>query len=509
MTLWIIAPVLLLFLLSCNGEETGQATSEVTPTSSQQEVATPTSSQQEVVAPTSSQQEVVTPPSSPEAASPTPKRRPTDYREPNFPCGPSFGPSYEFFPDFVLWTPDSSHLVFSHGGAIFKVGADGADTDIEEVVNANRDSIVPGGSPELNYGSHASLSPNGARLIYSSCQFLTDYDVAEWPRQRLQEEGTDWYEWGKYHYEIGLVDIDGGGQQRLTNNRWLDHYPVWSPSGNRIAFVSESSYRWNDFRREVVNWDEPLLYTMSVDGSDVQQIGPQSGGIAITPPVWSPDGERLAFVVNEIDEESRWSGLRDLYTVRTDGSELVKIGLAGERGRSALTTVATWSPDSQRLAFASYDGEEWLIQTARFDGTDLKEIWRIDPNNASISWIWSVLEVSWSPDGSEILFASGEAYVIHADGSGFRNLGIPAPRERGAYMRVAWSPDGSEIAVYRPGLQLFTVSRDGTDLRVIAEAGRNGWLQVAQPEAATDPATSTPDPALPKPTATPPGLGQG
>ena len=165
---------------------------------------------------------------------------------------------------------------------------------------------------------------------------------------------------------------------------------------------------------------------MSVDGSDVQQIGPQSGGIAITPPVWSPDGERLAFVVNEIDEESRWSGLRDLYTVRTDGSELVKIGLAGERGRSALTTVATWSPDSQRLAFASYDGEEWLIQTARFDGTDLKEIWRIDPNNASISWIWSVLEVSWSPDGSEILFASGEAYVIHADGSGFRNLGIPA-----------------------------------------------------------------------------------
>ena len=505
MTLWIIAPVLLLFFLSCNGEETGQATSEVTPTSSQQEVATPTSSPQEVVAPTSSQQEVVTPPSSPEAASPTPKRRPTDYREPNFPCGPSFGPSYEFFPDFVLWTPDSSHLVFSHGGTIFKVGADGADTDIEEVVNANRNSIVPGGSPKLEYGSHASLSPDGARLIYSSCQFLTDYDVAESPLQRLQEEGTDWYEWGKYHYELGLVDIDGGGQQRLTNNRWLDHYPVWSPSGDRIAFVSESS-RWNDLRRETVAWDEPLLYTMSVDGSDVQQIGPQSGGVAVMPPVWSPDGERLAFVVNESDEESRSSGFRDLYTVRTDGSELVKISRAGERGRSALTTVATWSPDSQRLAFASYDGEEWLIQTARFDGTDLKEIWRIDPNDASISWIWSVLEVSWSPDGSEILFASGEAYVIHADGSGFRNFGSPALREKGVYMRVAWSPDGSKIAVYRPGLHLLTVARDGTNLRVLVEADQNGDLQPAQstkPEATTDP---EPDPTA---TAPPPGLGQG
>ena len=39
------------------------------------------------------------------------------------------------------------------------------------------------------------------------------------------------------------------------------------------------------------------LYTMSADGSDVQIIASQLIGVALYPPVWSPDGQRLAFVV--------------------------------------------------------------------------------------------------------------------------------------------------------------------------------------------------------------------
>ena len=47
--------------------------------------------------------------------------------------------------------------------------------------------------------------------------------------------------------------------------------------------------------------------------------------------------------------------------------------------------------------------------------------------------------------------------------------------------RAAWSPDGSRIAIYQPGYRepdytLYTMSRDGTDLRVLVEKDANGNL---------------------------------
>ena len=42
--------------------------------------------------------------------------------------------------------------------------------------------------------------------------------------------------------------------------------------------------------------------------------------------------------------------------------------------------------------------------------------------------------------------------------------------------QAAWSPDGSRIAIYEPGYTLYTMSRDGTDMRVLAEKDANGNL---------------------------------
>ena len=71
-------------------------------------------------------------------------------------------------------------------------------------------------------------------IIYTSCQFSTEH---EYERESYIQDGLDFSEREKYHYEIALSAADGNNQQRITHNRELDHYPVWSPDGSRVAFI--------------------------------------------------------------------------------------------------------------------------------------------------------------------------------------------------------------------------------------------------------------------------------
>ena len=355
---------------------------------------------------------------------------------------------------FLNWSPDGARLIFDYGKSINVVDAEG--TQVRELA-----IVDPSGSPAFSF--YADMSPDGTRVVYSTCEFT-----------RLRNGRLT------HVYEIAAINLDGTGQGRLTDNSYTDGVPSWSPDGSHIAFVGSGR-----------------LYTMAADGSGIQQVVPvhklREGSdetkevreIHLAPPVWSPDGERLAFLVDEV--VSRIGGRWVLYIVRTDGTELTRIAEA--------VVPPVWSPDGEFLTFVraseideSGEREEIGehekvigIYTVRADGTDMRQL--LAPQSAE----WNVTQIALSPDGSELLIVSEQqALIIQADGTGLRSFELPGHPE--AWRQVAWSPDGSRIAVFvssdstkRGPPQIYTVARDGSDRRDLIRVDDDGNLVPANP----------------------------
>ena len=232
--------------------------------------------------------------------------------------------------DLVQWNPDGTHVTFTHGRNVYVAAVDG--TRVRQLVDPaprGYGGSQPGGSADrIGQMSVISVSPDGANLVYSTCEYPEPERASRTGGSPLTERD--------FQYDIALVPVDGGEPRRLTNHRAYDNYPVWSPDGTRIAFLSARNLdpAFGSFLR-------PHLYTMAPDGSDVRRLSDGLTWVVNHSPQWSPDGERLAFVAVEGSGETR---AQNLYTIRADGTNLRRLGPA--------ISGPSWSPDGRRLAFA-------------------------------------------------------------------------------------------------------------------------------------------------------------
>ena len=150
---------------------------------------------------------------------------------------------------------------------------------------------------------------------------------------------------GQTHEDIYVVNADGGGLFRLTDDPAADFDPSWSPDGRRIA------YRHEDER-------SGQIYVMNADGSGQQNLTRRRG--LDYSPAWSPDGRRIAF-------GSVRNGRAAIWVMRTDGS-----------GRKQLSSVygeyPAWSPDGKKIAFDHISGSDWDIWVMNADGSGARPL---------------------------------------------------------------------------------------------------------------------------------------
>jgi TolB protein len=103
--------------------------------------------------------------------------------------------------------------------------------------------------------------------------------------------------------EICIMDADGSNKRRLTHNQVFDWYPIWSPDGKSIAFVSFDG-----------------LYVIDMKRGETRQLFEDRLGIMLNPE-WSPDGLRVVFSTCRPGDESG----SDIFIVDGMGNEIIKL----------------------------------------------------------------------------------------------------------------------------------------------------------------------------------------
>ena len=297
--------------------------------------------------------------------------------------------------------------------------------------------------------SHPRFDPTGERIVFAS----------------LQHESS----------EIYVMNRDGAGLTRLTSTPYWERSPRFVPGG-RILFYSDQDDRSG----------EP--YVMNVDGSHVRllvkDLDVATDKVAFGPPVaFSPDGERLAVIVKsgEIHEVfiagsdgstparltetgrqcfgplftpggdrvvvgASWIDRTlvpprcvDLYSIRVDGTDLVRI--TDDRKTKRAFAIASEPPRLLMLrAGSSYNKEIWSV------GLHGGEATRLTPSGKGAS------DPVLSPDGRTIFYVSrvgsgpgGFSYDVFSVQVDRQEPPTRITTEEGYLSNLSLSPDGREL----------------------------------------------------------------
>jgi dipeptidyl aminopeptidase/acylaminoacyl peptidase len=241
-----------------------------------------------------------------------------------------------------------------------------------------------------------------------------------------------------------VMNADGTGVTRLTNNEKTDWAPDWSPDGNKIVFTSARDV--ND-----------QIYAMNSDGSD--QVRLTNNDADDKWPAWSPDGNKIAFT-------SSRDGNSEIYVMNSDGSNIVRL-----TNNFAEDLWPTWSPNNTRIAFESDRDGNSEIYVMNSDGSSQVRLTNSDAADS---------QPAWSPDGSKIAFISSidntQIYVMNPDGSSTIRLTNINDTNAGP----AWSPDSSWIAFSSSSDSshgIYVMSSDGSSITSITtdDDGHPAW----------------------------------
>jgi len=246
-----------------------------------------------------------------------------------------------------VWSPDGKYLYFaSDRGGSMNFWRVPLDETSGELLGPPETIVTPS-----VYSQHLSFSADGKRLAYvqksetrnlqgmaldpirgatigeaehvtQGTRYVTDPDLSP------NEEWFACSSQGEKQEDILLIKRDGSEQRQLTNDVFRDRSPRWSPDGQRIAFYSDRSGRFE-------------VWAVNSDGTGLRQVTYTSGPSTVYP-IWSPDGNQMLF--KQRAAQPFLFEVNKPWTEQTP-QKLAVIDRVGEN-----FWASSWSPDGRKLA---------------------------------------------------------------------------------------------------------------------------------------------------------------
>jgi dipeptidyl aminopeptidase/acylaminoacyl peptidase len=249
----------------------------------------------------------------------------------------------------------------------------------------------------------------------------------------------------------------------------------WTPDGAALVYVARVGGLWlqpvaggpprlvtpgdgitgpavaPDGRSVVFEVDHHHIDLVALDGTGRRRL---SGGADFAlDPVWSPDGEHVAW--------QEW----DVPAMAWDSSRIVVDGRVVAGGAGVQVQQPRFSPYGRQLAFLS-DARGWLNLTVLDLGTGAPTVLAEPYEHGGPTWGTGQRSFAWSPDGTELVVTRNErgfgALVRWTPGA------EPEPMAKAVHGGLSWR--GERLAAVRSGARTPTqiVVYEGGDRRTIA-----------------------------------------
>jgi Tol biopolymer transport system component len=262
------------------------------------------------------------------------------------------------------------------------------------------------------------------------------------------------------------LDMPGGKPSRMTSGNAREFEPVWSPDGEYVAYVTWSQQGGH-------------IWRLRADGqSQPQQLTTVAG--FYQDPAWTPDGSRIVALrgsTRDRDEAQNAPAGLDVVWIPRDGGEPRLIVPARGVGKPHFTH------DNDRLYVYSQQG----LQSFRFDGTDRRTHLKVVGKNlTNAPQPPAARDVRMSPNGKQALaLVNDQLYLLDVPvtGGDAPTVNVSSPSvplkkltDVGADS-FAWADDGKTIT-WSLGSSFFrqtvsTVTFDTPERRADDQEGKS------------------------------------
>jgi Tol biopolymer transport system component len=196
-----------------------------------------------------------------------------------------------------------------------------------------------------------------------------------------------------YDLDIFAVGREGSNPTNLTHNGSYDFWPVWSPDGINLAFVSDRARcpSWIPGEEGTCDGTDTLppnggnVFVLNLATQEVTQLSDQW---VTEPPRWA----NPRTVVYSSGDPLMGESERALWSVDVVSGEARQLTL--QNNDMPLKLSEAWSPNGQQVVFQAA-GTSSEIVLAQFNGVELGRI-------SDLPFARYAMIASWSPDGTRI-----------------------------------------------------------------------------------------------------------